>query len=1004
MATAAQIIQAAGGFSPFQGLAQALDIYMTPREKQFQTLVELEVERAEGADIGKLKKDLQTVNNRLRSERDKRPRVESVNEKLEGRVDRELSRQITLQQKLEEQYDKKVEKADEIRGEQIIAVEKTKGELFQGDKVFKEIHTQLKQDYRKKIDWDKAWAKEINNDSQLQDFLIHSEITEEEFKYSLAKVPKELGAAPSYDLDEVLLMKNQGHIVPLEGITNNSYTDLFIRSYGLKIGDGIRDKEPDLIDNTVNSITADIQADPVNVTVIRAQDRTDIEKTYREEMGDQYKHAQGVDARREQVIQNLEAKELKLQEQIELGGVQGIPEDPYQAAYDKFLTQYGGTKPGLHTTLVAKRELDQDDLDIMEAEQLGNEPPEEVISDFGVDDPTRQADIYFDEQPTGQEAEVLPGATDQEVERGKQNLIDTEEEESLLADDTDRYFVDQMGTNLTDKIVQKVPLEERIVETKTMKEPTPAAPQEEESAPVRDGAVERLREYLSGIREDKPVRTFISERREDKPAQFQIENKDKINEINLKLGGDFAKTGEEKVPLLAIGTEEREKLLAELDQAIESEDAEALNIILEKINTTFKQTSGEEPEPPTAEQLLEEAKSLRASPNYEKDTTLYKVKQEEILNLLEPEINELLKQTNEEEANLEDITDQILGVMPGTLADKQALLQLKYTLSGDEEVANSTGKVLNVINSRSSQSGTPAEETAPEAPVAGEKIEDTPPGIEEFLQTNKNVRFVDRILNPNKYPVQENDDGTVSTHLMAYAEIDGRYVVYPTLQWDGKKLVKGNIQSALAYDNVIYFDTEEEAAGFASQDAPWKQVLKERSGEAPPSAPPLPPEEEEAPAEEVDKTLNIKKTRADFPPSSGGGKTETMFAVFPGDNLEEAKEKNHVAWFKTKREAKQFKNQPNAFEKITESKKEEEKPLEKVEEKIQDTAPLSEDVPKEEAKSPEPYVVVTGDSFSKIAKKLKIPEQELRNLNPDLAAKDWLHPGDEMKLPVKEEE
>ena len=42
--------------------------------------------------------------------------------------------------------------------------------------------------------------------------------------------------------------------------------------------------------------------------------------------------------------------------------------------------------------------------------------------------------------------------------------------------------------------------------------------------------------------------------------------------------------------------------------------------------------------------------------------------------------------------------------------------------------------------------------------------------------------FVDRIMNPEKYPYIENDDGSISTHRMA-AEVDenGNWFVFPTI-------------------------------------------------------------------------------------------------------------------------------------------------------------------------------------------------------------------------------
>lgn len=76
--------------------------------------------------------------------------------------------------------------------------------------------------------------------------------------------------------------------------------------------------------------------------------------------------------------------------------------------------------------------------------------------------------------------------------------------------------------------------------------------------------------------------------------------------------------------------------------------------------------------------------------------------------------------------------------------------------------------------------------------------------------------------------VRENEDGTVSTHKMAYAEQDGRYVAYPTLFQN-----KDNSWQELSDDDnwaalneatkrkeLFYFDKEEDAKRFA--EGSWK--------------------------------------------------------------------------------------------------------------------------------------------------------------------------------------
>lgn len=81
------------------------------------------------------------------------------------------------------------------------------------------------------------------------------------------------------------------------------------------------------------------------------------------------------------------------------------------------------------------------------------------------------------------------------------------------------------------------------------------------------------------------------------------------------------------------------------------------------------------------------------------------------------------------------------------------------------------------------------------------------------------LQFEQRILRPSQYGAIDNGDGSESTHRMAYAETDGKFVAYPTIVQQGKKLKQLNDREA--YDYAMKkgehraFDTEDEAKAYA---------------------------------------------------------------------------------------------------------------------------------------------------------------------------------------------
>ena len=92
--------------------------------------------------------------------------------------------------------------------------------------------------------------------------------------------------------------------------------------------------------------------------------------------------------------------------------------------------------------------------------------------------------------------------------------------------------------------------------------------------------------------------------------------------------------------------------------------------------------------------------------------------------------------------------------------------------------------------------------------------------VQDILKKHKQLNFVRRIMDPTIYPNMSNEDGTVSTHKMAYGEADGKYYVYPTIvQEETGKLKQLSNDDAWEYamktGEHIVFDKEEDAAKFS---------------------------------------------------------------------------------------------------------------------------------------------------------------------------------------------
>ena len=89
-----------------------------------------------------------------------------------------------------------------------------------------------------------------------------------------------------------------------------------------------------------------------------------------------------------------------------------------------------------------------------------------------------------------------------------------------------------------------------------------------------------------------------------------------------------------------------------------------------------------------------------------------------------------------------------------------------------------------------------------------------------IIEENKNVPFVDRIRNKDKYPSLK-EKGYDVTHKMAWGQIGNRYIVFPTVEIVDDKLVDldklgiNPAEYALINKNYIEFDNPDDADWFS---------------------------------------------------------------------------------------------------------------------------------------------------------------------------------------------
>ena len=98
--------------------------------------------------------------------------------------------------------------------------------------------------------------------------------------------------------------------------------------------------------------------------------------------------------------------------------------------------------------------------------------------------------------------------------------------------------------------------------------------------------------------------------------------------------------------------------------------------------------------------------------------------------------------------------------------------------------------------------------------------------ILEILNENKGKDFVNRILNAVSFPTLPNRDGSESTHGMMFSEVDGKYIVYPSVVYDEEVMARLGPDTALGRalrtEDFVEFDTIQDAYEFSKE---YKKLL-----------------------------------------------------------------------------------------------------------------------------------------------------------------------------------
>lgn len=118
-----------------------------------------------------------------------------------------------------------------------------------------------------------------------------------------------------------------------------------------------------------------------------------------------------------------------------------------------------------------------------------------------------------------------------------------------------------------------------------------------------------------------------------------------------------------------------------------------------------------------------------------------------------------------------------------------------------------------------------AETAAPHVTPGGDEYQRT----QKLLETHKDIPFIQRMLNPDAYPVKELEGGDRASHWMSSSRDDQGEFAWPNLRYNPEtnKLEKQSVQEAVESGNILRFGSSEDETAAARRFAhgSWKSVL-----------------------------------------------------------------------------------------------------------------------------------------------------------------------------------
>jgi hypothetical protein len=748
MASAVQIIQAAAKKSPFEGLAQALDVYLKPREEAFDLLVKMEATAM--GDTKKLKKKLELIDAKL----NKAPRYSAV-QQFEDQINKaaksERDRQERKALALNKDFYADKAKAEKSKEDIESDIEDMQKELF-GTASIQDVANMLKDDHGDSHPG-MASVKNVTTPSALKELIAAGNLDNTKIQTTITNYM--MSAYGEYrDEDETSIAGDYLRTGGKKYHTDISPTlaaQLYMKEYGL----GERTDEIDGLEGVRKVFDTEKDSVPIDLSGIsgagEVQDLETIKKALRKEGEKKLASATEKDAYYKRQNEALKQARADILSDLDLAQGSGGSLDPYTAAMQKARERYGMTKPW-HTTYVSATPEDDEIVEMM-SDTTSSTGEEATADDVGFVEMMSDTTSSTGEEATKDTSKKKEEATETEVVTSDVLIEPSYSKKSVTLKDTELGEVDAApSTELIEKEEVDVSPEEALKRQITEKEQI-----------EREEALLKERELgVDVAQEQSPVATDLDRFLASQMYKPQPSTKPLESRIAEEAIARRPLPPPEEVPKVETdeGEEERTRIIDSLKEWY---------LGARKARKTKKKTE----EPVVEEEPVEE------SPIQSKFEEEPEAVDEALEAVEKPDYSTFLPEMRFPHKK-DGITKYYSYKVTGY--DKEGEPKFQFISKDGKPSARplNEAQTKEALDGQENKGGGFKEKYKEEYGVefsarpiaeAPQPVEEAPvEDITQFLEKNKDVPFVDRILNPDKYPVQENPGGTVSTHLMAYGE------------------------------------------------------------------------------------------------------------------------------------------------------------------------------------------------------------------------------------------